>query len=90
VKIENHNYSSSTPGRYDFIFLGKRRAIDERVAGGFPEIRSDRDAAAFITEMINLEISEAPETTAAPIDILKLDGSGTQWLQEKPACEGER
>lgn len=90
VKIESHVYGSSTPGRYDFIFLGKRRAIDDRLAGRFPEIRSDRDAFAFITQMIELEISESPETTAGPIDILKLDGSGGRWLQQKPACGGER
>jgi hypothetical protein len=68
--------------------LGKRRAIDQRLAGRFPEIRSDRDALAFLTQTIELEISEAPETTAGPIDVLKLDGSGTQWLQEKEACKG--
>lgn len=89
VKIESHTYSSSTPGRYDFIFLGKRRAIDDRLGAQFPQIRSDSEAVEFITEMINLEIAEAPETTAAPIDVLKLDGSGGRWLQEKPAC-GER
>lgn len=87
VKIESHTYSSSTPGRYDFIFLGKRRAIDDRLRGQFPEIRSDSDAVGFVTEMINLEIAKAPETTAGPIDVLKLDGSDARWLQEKPACE---
>jgi hypothetical protein len=89
VKIESHGYASSTPGRYDFIFLGKRRAIDEHLAGRFPDIRSDGEAAAFITQMIELEISESPETTAGPIDILKLDGSRAQWLQQKPACGGQ-
>ena len=89
VTIETHTYASSTPGRYDCIFLGKRRAIDDRLGGQFPEIRSDRDAVAFITEMVNLEISEAPETTASPNDVLRLNGSGAQWLQQKPACAGE-
>jgi hypothetical protein len=87
LTTESHTYSSSTPGRYDFIFLGKRRAIDDRVLGRFPEIRNDRDAVAFISQMINLEIAESPESTALPIDILKLDGSGAHWLQEKPACQ---
>lgn len=90
VKVEAHTYSSATSGRYDFIFLGKRRAIDERLGGRFPQIRSDRDALAFLTQTIELEISEAPETTAGPIDVLKLDGSGAQWLQTKAACESER
>ena len=89
VKVESHTYSSSTPGRYDFVFLGKRRAIDDRLAGQFPDIRSDRDAVAFISQMVNLEIAESPESTAGPIDILKLDGSGVQWLQQKPVCGGE-
>lgn len=89
VRTESHTYSSSTPGRYDFIFLGKRRAIDDRLAGRFPQIRSDSNAIAFISQMIDLEVSESPETTAPPIDILELDASGPHWLQQKPACEGE-
>jgi hypothetical protein len=88
VKIETHTYASSTPGRYDFIFLGKRRTIDDRLGGQFPEIRNDQDAVQFITQMIELEIAEAPESTAGPIDVLKLDGSGAQWLRQKPACAG--
>lgn len=90
VKTESHTYSSSTPGRYDFIFLGKRRAIDDHLAGvKYPEIRGDADAVAFISEMINLEIAEAPDSTAGPIDILRLDGSGVKWLQRKAGCGGE-
>jgi hypothetical protein len=89
ARIESHTYSSSTPGRYDFIFLGKRRAIDDRLAGRFPDIRSDRDAVGFITQMVNLEIAESPETTAGPIDLVKLDGSGAHWLQQKAACSGD-
>ncbi|HEX3681074.1 MAG TPA: hypothetical protein VHU83_00935 [Bryobacteraceae bacterium] len=89
VRMESHAYSSSTPGRYDFIFLGKRRAIDDRLAGRFPDIRSDRDAVAFITQMVDLEIAESPESTAGPIDIVRLDGSGAHWLQQKAACGGE-
>jgi hypothetical protein len=87
VKVESHTYSSSTPGRYDFIFLGKRRAIDERLAGRFPQIQNDNDAVTFITQMIGLEVSEAPDTTAPPVDVLELDSSGGHWLQRKPACE---
>ncbi len=86
LTTESHTYSSSTPGRYDFIFLGKRRAIDDQLKGQFPEIRGDSDAVAFISRMINLEISESPESTAPPIDILELDGSGPHWLRQKPAC----
>lgn len=87
VSVESHTYSSALPGRYDFIFLGKRRAIDDRLKGQYPAIRSDQDAAAFISQMIELEISESPETTAGPIDIVKVDGSGSRWIQEKPACD---
>jgi len=89
VRTESHTYSSSLPGGYDFIFLGKRRAIDERLRGQYPAIRSDSDAVAFVSQMIELEMGEAPESTAGPIDILKVDGSGSRWLQEKPACEDD-
>ncbi|MBV9760108.1 MAG: hypothetical protein JO340_06060 [Acidobacteriaceae bacterium] len=90
-KVESHTYSSSTPGRYDFIFLGKRRAIDARLAGRFPriQIQNDSDAVAFISQMIGLEASESPETTAPPVDILEIDSSGSRWLKRKPACQDQ-
>jgi hypothetical protein len=84
---DRRTYSSATPGRYDFIFLGKRRAIDRYLRGHYPAIRSDADAIRVITQLINLEISESPDTTARPIDILEVNRVGFDWLQRKPGCE---
>jgi hypothetical protein len=87
ITTDRHTYSSATTGRYDFILLGKRRAIDRYLRGRSWPIRSDADAIRLITRLINLEISESPESTAPPIDILKLDRTGSRWLQRKPGCE---
>jgi hypothetical protein len=87
VTTDRRTYSSRALGRYDFIFLGKRRAIDRYLRGRAWPIRSDADAISLITRLINLEISESPESTAPPIDILKLDRAGSHWLQRKASCE---
>jgi hypothetical protein len=87
VTTDRRTYSSRALGRYDFIFLGKRRAIDRYLRGRAWPIRSDADAISLITRLINLEISESPESTAPPIDILKVDWVGSHWLQRKAGCE---
>jgi hypothetical protein len=87
VTSDRRTYSSSALGRYDFIFLGKRRAIDQYLKGRSWPIRSDADAISLITRLINLEISESPESTAPPVDILRLDRAGSHWLQRKASCE---
>ncbi|MBV9297102.1 MAG: hypothetical protein JO145_16135 [Acidobacteriaceae bacterium] len=86
VTTDRRTYSSATPGRYDFIFLGKRRAIDQYLGGRMPLVRGDSDAVALITRLIEVEAAESPDTTAPPIDIVELDPSGSRWLQRKLAC----
>jgi hypothetical protein len=87
LSSDRNTYSSAAPTRYDFIFLGKRRAIDQYLRGRSPAIRSDADAIALITRLINLEIAESPESTAGPIDILELDSTSSRWLRRKAGCE---
>ncbi|MFL6352783.1 MAG: hypothetical protein ACJ74Z_13170 [Bryobacteraceae bacterium] len=87
VTTDRRTYASAAVGRYDFIFLGKRRAIDRYLRGRSWPIRNDADAISLITRLINLEISESPESTARPIDILELDRTGSHWLQRKASCE---
>jgi hypothetical protein len=87
VTTDRRTYSSHALGRYDFIFLGKRRAIDQYLRGRSWPIRSDADALSLVTRLINLEISESPESTAPPINILRVDRAGSHWLQRKASCE---
>lgn len=86
VTTDRRTYSSRKLGRYDFIFLGKRRAIDQYLRGRSWPIRSDADALSLITRLINLEISESPESTAPPIDVIRIDRAGSHWLQRKASC----
>ncbi|MGA8028347.1 MAG: hypothetical protein WB992_14480 [Bryobacteraceae bacterium] len=87
VTTDRRTYSSAIPGRYDFIFLGKRRAIDQYLARRTPSVRNDASAVAWITRLIGLEASESPESTALPIDILELDTFGPRWLEHRAACD---
>ncbi len=86
VTTDRRTYSSAAPGRYDFIFLGKRNAIDRYLGGRTPLVRGEDGAVALITRLIEVEAAESAETTALPIDILELDGFGSHWLQRKSAC----
>jgi hypothetical protein len=89
VTTDRHSYTSRNPGRYDFLFLGKRHAIDQYLSHRSPVIRSTSEAVQFIRLLIGLEVAESPETTAPPIDILQLTSYGPEWLQQKPGCDGE-
>ncbi|HEX4809106.1 MAG TPA: hypothetical protein VH325_09260 [Bryobacteraceae bacterium] len=80
-------YDSPVPGRYDFIFAGRRRAIDGYMAQHSVRIGGDLDAIRFITQAIRMEIAESPQSTAPPIDILQITAAGRRWLQHKPGCE---
>ena len=87
---DRRTYVSRNRKRFDFIFLGKRQAIDEYLEGRSIPIRGDSGAIALITQLINLEVTESPETTAPPIDILALDAFGPRWLARKASCEPAR
>jgi hypothetical protein len=84
---DRRTYDSPLPGRYDFIFAGKRRALDRFMADRSVTIRSDLDAISFITQAIGMEITDSPATTAPPIDIMQITANGRRWLQHKPGCE---
>jgi hypothetical protein len=87
VTTDRRTYSSAVPGRYDFIFLGKRHSIDRYMKGRSPMIRNDADAVGLITKLINLEIAESPQTTALPINIVEFDRAGSHWLERRASCE---
>lgn len=84
---DRRTYDSPLPGRYDFIFAGKRRAIDRFMTNRSVSIHEDVDAIGFITQSIGMEIADSPESTAPPIDILQMTASGRRWLEHKAGCE---
>lgn len=87
IVSDRRTYDAATPGRYDFIFAGKRRAIDRFIANRSIPIRGDLDAISFITQTIGLEIADSSQTTAPPIDVLQMTANGRRWLRHKPGCE---
>ena len=84
---DRRTYDAAIPGHYDFIFAGKRRAIDRFMANRSIVIRGDLDAIGFITQAIRLEIADSPQSTGPPIDILQIAANGRRWLEHKPGCE---
>ena len=86
VATDRQSYSSRSGG-YDFIFLGRRQSIDRYLDGRTRPIRSDNEAAEMIRRLIGLEIADSPNTTASPIDILRVTQYGRRWLAGKSGCE---
>lgn len=84
---DRRTYDSPVPGHYDFIFAGKRHAIDRYMAQHSVTIGGDVDAIRFISDAIRMEIAESPQSTAPPIDVLQITATGRRWLQHKPGCE---
>ncbi|MGC2657127.1 MAG: hypothetical protein WA324_04050, partial [Bryobacteraceae bacterium] len=85
---DRQTFDSPVAGRYDFLFAGKRRAVERYMAGRSVAIHGDTDAIGFITRAIGIEIADTPETTAGPIDILQMTANGRRWLQCKLGCQG--
>ncbi len=86
VLSDRRTYGRPLYGRYEYIFLGQRRAIDRYLARNSTSVHSDDDARRLINFLIGLEIADTPAATAGPVDILKLTSSGSVWLQHKTGC----
>jgi hypothetical protein len=87
IVSDRRTYSLPAPGStFDVITLGRAHAIDERLASRSVQVKSDADAIATLNKLIGFEITDSPKTTAGPVDVLKIDGSGSSWLRSKPAC----
>jgi hypothetical protein len=66
------------------VFLGEKQAINR-----FVDANPHYFAIGFvptIQTLIQLEISDKPELVAPPIDIVRVDMTGTNWIQRKPQC----
>lgn len=66
--------------------LGETAAID-----GLPEETPGfwtSGVAAGVRRLIETEIAARSEYVGPPIDILRIDETGAEWIQKKPACAG--
>jgi len=67
-----------------YAFLGHTGALKEHMAGG-TDIW-DAGYAEGIRRLITLQMEAEPEHVGPPIDILRLDRTGAEWIQKKPEC----
>ena len=67
-------------------FLGETEAID-----GLPEETTGfwkEGLVNGVRRLVETEIAARSEYDGPPIDILRLDKNGAQWIQKKPECLG--
>ena len=67
-----------------YAFLGHTGALKEHMAGG-TDIW-DAGYAEGIRRLITIQMEAEPEHVGPPIDILRLDSTGYEWIQKKPEC----
>jgi hypothetical protein len=41
----------------------------------------------FLKQLIATDIKAAPQESGLPIDILRVNSEGAEWIQKKPECE---
>jgi hypothetical protein len=84
IDIQRHNCPGDCPDGTTYVFLGEKQAIN-RFLDANPHYFTV-GLVPTIQTLIQLEISDKPELVAPPIDIVRVDMTGTNWIQRKPQC----
>jgi hypothetical protein len=84
IEIQRHNCPGDCADGTTHVFLGEKQAI-HRFLNANPH-HSTVGLVPTIQTLIQLEISDKPELVAPPIDIVRVELSGTTWIQRKPQC----
>jgi hypothetical protein len=84
IDIQRHNCPGDCPNGTTYVFLGEKQAI-HRFLDANPHY-STIGFVPTIQTLIQLEISDKPELVAPPIDIVRVDMTGTNWIQRKSQC----
>ena len=84
IDVQRHKCPGDCPNGTTYVFLGEKQAINR-----FVDANPHYFTIGFvptIQTLIQLEISDKPELVAPPIDIVRVDMTGTNWIQRKPQC----
>ena len=84
IRIEEASNCLGTCDENDFLTLGHKAAIHERVKSQPTFL--NRDPLSVIRDMIELESAAVPASVGRPINILRIDASGARWLQGGEVC----
>jgi len=75
---------SDCPNGIYIFYLGEHDAIDRYMAGSGHRLEGTPvDAVKFL---VGLEIIDKPKEVQGPIDVLRVDSSGPQWICHKKEC----
>jgi hypothetical protein len=85
VKVEFENRTDCLTDCNQTFALGENAAIKE-FTNKNPKYRA-ASSVEKVRKLVQLEIEQRPEYVGPPIDIVRLDTNGANWVQVKPECK---
>jgi hypothetical protein len=85
VKVEFNINTDCLTGCYRMFALGVNDAIEDFMNKN-PKY-SPASSVERVRNLIQLEIEQRPEYVGPPIDIVRVDRNGANWVQVKPECK---
>lgn len=84
VLVKRDSCPGNCPLGVKTFFLGSYKAIARYIAGKTGE--GDMEPIEAIRYLIELEMKENPQGVGGPVDILRIDRQGPEWIQKKEEC----
>lgn len=84
ITAQRRDCPGNCPSGIAEAFLGEKDAIEKFRAQNPKLWRAG--LVEGIRKLIEMEIADKPELVSPPIDILRIDRNGPQWIQRKPEC----
>jgi hypothetical protein len=84
IEVRRLNCPGDCPGGLTYAFLGEQSALN-RFLDANPHY-SRNGWIPTINKLIEVEASDKPDFVSLPVDILRVDKNGAEWLQKKPQC----
>jgi hypothetical protein len=85
INVEYHSCPGiACPGGSVYILMGKHEAID-RYLPQAPGIWKN-DPVEIVRKLVEIEVAADHEAVGPPIDILRINKDGSEWIQRKEMC----
>jgi hypothetical protein len=85
VEVEFENKTDCLADCAQTFAFGENAAIKEFIDTN-PKYRA-ASTVEFVRQLVQLEIDQRPEYVGPPIDIVRLNTNGANWVQVKPECK---
>jgi hypothetical protein len=80
--------SSECSSEGTYILMGQHEAIDRELGVPLDNTIWSRGLVSAVNRLVSIEISEKSDVVGPPIDILRINKDGAQWIQRKSECVG--